>query len=75
MPGPGECAWAGGCLVQGVCAWSGGGVCLVQGGLPGRGVCLSALWDTTTPPPNDKQVQKYYLDQNFVAAGNKNAFQ
>ena len=43
-----------------------GGWCMV------RGVCLSAFWDTTTPPcgQNDKQVQKYYLGHNFVAAGN-----
>ena len=42
-------------------------MCLVPGG-----VCLSALWDTTPPPceQNDKQVQKYYLGHNFVAAGN-----
>ena len=35
------------------------------------GVCLSTFWDTTTPPreQNDKQVQKYYLGHNFVAAG------
>ena len=38
----------------------------------GGGVCVSSFWDTITPPPreqNDKQVQKYYLGHNFVAAG------
>ena len=63
----------------------GGGTCLVgggvvsglggsaPGGMSGRGgVCLSTFWDTTPPPreQNDKQVQKYYLGHNFVAAGN-----
>ena len=87
VPGPGGlvlgvCAWSGGWCAwsRGVClggVWSGG---LVPGGVPGPGgcawsggICLSALWDTTTPPyeQNDKQVQKYYLGHNFVAAGKK----
>ena len=69
----------GGCLPQGgVCPWG----CLLLGGLlPGGVVCL--LRGVSAPgehvcsgcgiPPceqNDKQVQKYYLGHNFVAAGN-----
>ena len=64
---------SGGCLLWGVCLWgvcSGGvstlgGVC--SGGIP---ACSA---EADTPPPceqNDKQVQKYYLDHNFVPAGN-----
>ena len=42
----------------------------VPGGSALGGVCLSAFWDTTPPcEQNDKQVQKYYLGHNFVAAG------
>ena len=66
VSGPeGWCAWFGGvsgpgglvCLVQ--------GVCLVWGDLP---QCLVGYHH---PPceQNDKQVQKYYLGHNFVAAG------
>ena len=58
VPCPGGwCAWSGGC------AWAGGG----GGGLP---QCLVGYHHS--PPPceqNDKQVQKYYLGHNFVAAG------
>ena len=73
----------GGCLLPGAGVWSwGGGLSApwgvwsgVGGLLPGWcliwGVCLSAFWDTTSPPEqNDKQVQKYYLGHNFIAAGN-----
>ena len=32
----------------------------------------NACWDTHSPcEQNDKQVQKYYLGHNFIAAGNK----
>ena len=70
----------GGCLLQGgVC--SGEGWCLLWGCLLRR---VSALGGCLVPggypsmhrgrhPPreqNDKQVQKYYLGHNFVAAGN-----
>ena len=57
------------CLVRGVwCLVLG---VLLLGGCLVRGVCLSAFWDTTPPrEQNDKQVQKYYLGHNFVAAGN-----
>ena len=52
-----------------------GGVCL-GGCLLGRGVCSwgvasqHALRQTTPCEQNDRQVQKYYLGHNFVAAGN-----
>ena len=55
VPGPGWCGPEG-CLV-----W--GGSASVPSGIP-----------PPPPPPceqNDKQVQKYYLGHNFVAAGNK----
>ena len=78
----GVCSW-GGCLLPGWCLLPGGvcvsaprGVCLLPGGcvfvclLPGG--CVSAPGQ---PPceQNDKQVQKYYLGHNFIAAG-KNIF-
>ena len=72
MPGRGG-AWSRGCVPGlGVCVPGPGGSAWSGGGLP---QCLVGYHH---PPPreqNDKQVQKYYLDQNFVAAGNKNAFQ
>ena len=73
---------SGGVLVRGVSApggvWSRRGVCLVQGGLlPGGSSALGGLPQCLLgyhhPPPseqNDKQMQKYYLGHNFVAAGN-----
>ena len=49
---------------MGVCPW--GQVCLLWGSVP-------ACTEADTPPPPceqiDKQVQKYYLGHNFVAAG------
>ena len=62
----------------GVCSW---GVCSRGGVSAPGGVCLlpgeSASVPSGIPPPpphpceqNDKQVQKYYLGHNFVAAGN-----
>ena len=64
-------AWSGGSALGGLHAWSGGGAAwsgrggVWLGGLP---QCLLGY-----PPceQNDKQVQKYYLGHNFVAAGNK----
>ena len=59
----------GGCLLWGVpalgggCLLRGGGVSALGGGIP---ACTEA--DTTPREQNDKQVQKYYLDHNFVAA-------
>ena len=48
-------------VLWGVCS---GGVC--------SGVCVPGLGGYHHPPceQNDKQVQKYYLGHNFVAAGN-----
>ena len=47
---------------RGVCSWGGGVV-----------VSQHALRQTPPPPVNrmTKQVQKYYLGHNFIAAGNK----
>ena len=71
----------GGCLLQGgVCS---GGLSAPGGVCSGRGVCggvcsqggvasKHALRQTPPCEQNDKQVQKYYLGHNFVAAG-KNA--
>ena len=71
VPGPGVCAWSGGCT------WSDGVpglgcVCLVWGGAWSRGVCLvwgaglggvvvsqHALRQTIPREQNDKQVSKY----------------
>ena len=59
LPGEGVSALGeGGCLL--------GGVCLLQGG----GIPACTAVDTPCEQ-NDKQVQKYYLGHNFVAAGNK----
>ena len=65
-----------GCLVRGVSA-PGGWVGLLRGvyGLGEISVWSggSASVPSGLPPPweqNDKQVQKYYLGHNFVAAGN-----
>ena len=73
-------------LPGGICSWGvsapGGarvGVCLLAGGVSALGgVCLllrgvvsqHALRQTPPCEQNDKQVQKYYLGHNFVAAGN-----
>ena len=82
----GVCAQGGACFHEGcLLLWGGvsatGGVsglggicsggCLLPGGICSWGVSQHAL--RQTPPPceqNDKQVQKYYLGHNFVAAGN-----
>ena len=76
-----------GCLLQGgVC--SGGCVCSggvsALGGVCSGGVCSGggcwgvvsqhALRQTRPCEQNDKQVQKYYLGHNFVAAGNNVSF-
>ena len=74
VSGPGGCVPGPG----GVCS-GGEVVCLVQGGVCSGGVggCLPRClvrYHHPPPPPceqNDKQVQKYYLGHNFVAAGNK----
>ena len=77
--GGGVCS--GGCLLLGVCLLLGGVCswwCLLPGGLL-RGGCLPQCmlgYHTHLPSrhpdceQNDKQVQKYYLGHNFVAAGN-----
>ena len=61
--------FSGECLLPGgVCSWGGWGVSASGGGVVSQHVLRQ------TPPPceqNDKQVQKYYLGHNFVAAGNK----
>ena len=71
----------GGCLLRlcvcsrgsGVCS---GGLCLLWGCSPGGGCLLRGVWYPSMhwgrhPPreQNDRQVQKYYLGHNFVAAG------
>ena len=77
--GWGVCFW--GCLPLGVSAWGGvcsrgcllWGACLLWGvSAPGGGGVVSQHAPRQTPPceQNDKQVQKYYLGHNFVAAGN-----
>ena len=44
------------------------------GGVPGPGGGIPACTEADTPPEqNDRQVQKYYLGHNFVAAGKKMA--
>ena len=66
-----------------VSAPGGGGLLKVGGGVEGvcswRGMVWypSMHWGRNPPSreQNDKQVQKYYLGHNFVAAGNKYAFQ
>ena len=76
------CLLPGGCLLQGVSA-SGGvcsrGVCLLQGVSTPRGSVCSGGWHPSMHQgrhplceQNDKQVQKYYLGHNFIAAGKKN---
>ena len=66
----------GGCLLQGVSTPGGcllqGGVCS-EGGVCSRGGGIPACTEADTPPceQSDKQVQKYYLGHNYVAAGNK----
>ena len=84
MSDPGGCLLWGVSALGGVC--SGGHVCLGNVSAPGggvsalgQGVCswegcgIPACTEADTPPceQNDKQVQKYYLGHNFVAAGNK----
>ena len=64
----GGCLLPGGLLLGGVCSRG----CLLLGGLL-RGGGIPACTEADTPPreQNDKQVQKYYLGHNFVAAGKK----
>ena len=75
-PGGSVCSWGVSALGECLSAW-GGGVC--SGGClfrEGGGVCvIPACTEADTPPceQNDKQVQKYYLGHNFVAAGNNYA--
>ena len=66
------------CLLPVGCLFQGGlprGVSALGGGAPGGGVCSwggLCMPGIPDPPPreqNDKQVQKYYLGHNFVAAG------
>ena len=62
------------CLLPGVGGvWSEG--VSAPGGVCSQGcVCgIPACTEADTPPceQNDRQVQKYYLGHNFVAAGNK----
>ena len=61
LPGPG----GGVCLVR-----VGGWWCLIRGGV----VSQHALGQNPPCEQNDKQVYKYYLGHNFVAAGNKRHF-
>ena len=71
LPG-GACSWGGG-----ICSWEvsavGGGDCLLWGeGVSAPGVSAPRGGEADTPcEQNDGQVQKYYLGQNFAAAGNK----
>ena len=66
---------SGGCLLRGVSVpgWvSAPRGCLLQGvSAQGDVVSQHALRQTPPCEQNDKQVQKYYLGHNFVAAGNK----
>ena len=64
---PGGSAWGG--LLRG----SAPGGCLLWGVSAPRGWCgIPACTEADTPcEQNDKQVQKYYLGHNFVAAGKK----
>ena len=60
----------GGCLLWGMSAR---GVVCSRGWSALGGVCgIPACTEADTPPreQNDRQVQKYYLGHNFVAAGN-----
>ena len=83
--GGGGCLLPGGCLLQGGLLWGvvySGGVSAPGGSALGGvsapgGVCSWGVWYPSMhqgrhPPceQNDKQVQKYYLGHNFVAAGN-----
>ena len=79
LPG-GGCLLRGGCLLPGGCLLLGwvsapGGWVSVPGGVYFGGGCgIPACTEADIPrEQNDKQVQKYYLDHNFVAAG-KNVF-
>ena len=58
-----------GCLLQGVSAL--GGVCSRGVSAPGGGIPACTEADTPPSEQNDRQVQKYYLGHNFVAAGKK----
>ena len=62
----------GGCLLRGGWCLLLGGVSAPGGSVPGGGGHPS-MHRGRHPPceQNDKQVQKYYLGHNFVAAGNK----
>ena len=62
---------AGGVSAPGGMSAPGGG-CLLSGGVYFGGDLPQCLLGYHLPPPreqNDKQVQKYYLGHNFVAAG------
>ena len=67
----------GGGVCSGEVSVCSGGRCLLRGCLFLGGVCvIPACTEADTSPPceqNDKQVQKYYLGHNFVAAGNNYA--
>ena len=74
-PKGGVCSW-GVSAPEGVSTLGGllcGGVSALGGLLLGGGGCgIPACTEADTPPTheqNDKQVQKYYLGHNFVAAG------
>ena len=66
------------CLLRGVSALGGvcsrglsapGGRCLLPGGVCSWGAITACIEADTLPcEQNDKQVQKYYLGHNFVAA-------
>ena len=73
------CVCSGGSLLQGGVS-APGGVCLGVSAMgyllrgvsaPGGGIAACTEADTPTCEQNDKQVQKYYLGHNFVAAGKK----
>ena len=66
VSGPGGVSAPGGVLSQGG-SGPGGGGCLLLGG--GWVVSQHALRQTPPCEQNDRQVQKYYLGHNFVAAG------
>ena len=69
-PGGGVSAPRGVSAPEGVCLLLGG--CLLPGGVSALGGCgIPTCTEADTPPceQNDKQVQKYYLGHNFVAAG------
>ena len=75
---PGGCVCSGGCLLRECPLWlvsALGGVCsggCLPWGASAPGGGIPACTEADTPcEQNDRQVQKYYLGHNFVAAGNK----